>query len=365
MSSRPKKGVRLHKRPLQRTVTPRDYIIEPMTVCIAAICEDGKAIVAATDKAVTSRQMASETMQKIIPIADSVLALTAGNAVVQTEIIGLIQEQIGIFDPTTRTPDNLEVKQVAEMFEHAYLQYWQHRVANEVLAHYGLDLDTWKNQKNHLLPTLVDDISAKIDYLEVRNVQTIVAGLDDVAHLWVVTNGVKECYDSIGYACIGDGGSVATAEFIKHNYAADKSYHTAIYLSFLAKKRAEAVQGIGKGTDLAYLFEEDSAIAKSGLLGPDLHKFLGREYALLRLTETMAEAGSRVRLMNYAKGFFPKSKRAKGFKEAREKLDKDIDTINAEVERVRDGATKGKQKTSAKEEVVMISSAPAPKKKGT
>src|SRR5262249_1360358 len=71
---------------------------ESMTVCIAAICDSGKAIVVAADRMFTNPGLSLEfetAEQKIEQLATRCVALAAGNSVHATEILEGVRRRLG------------------------------------------------------------------------------------------------------------------------------------------------------------------------------------------------------------------------------------------------------------------------------
>ena len=69
-----------------------------MTVCIAAVCDSGKAIVVAADRMFTNPGLSTEfetEEQKIERIGSKCVALPAGNSVFATEVLELVQSRLG------------------------------------------------------------------------------------------------------------------------------------------------------------------------------------------------------------------------------------------------------------------------------
>src|SRR5438270_4159365 len=69
-----------------------------MTVCIAAICDGGNAIVVAADRMFTNPGLSVEfetAEQKIEPLGSQCVALASGNSVFATEVLGGVRKKLG------------------------------------------------------------------------------------------------------------------------------------------------------------------------------------------------------------------------------------------------------------------------------
>src|ERR1700728_72205 len=69
-----------------------------MTVCVAAICDSGKALVVAADRMFTNPGLSVEfetEEKKIEQLASNCVALSSGNSVYATEILEAVRRRIG------------------------------------------------------------------------------------------------------------------------------------------------------------------------------------------------------------------------------------------------------------------------------
>jgi 20S proteasome alpha/beta subunit len=304
-----------------------------MTVCVAAICSSKTAVVCAADHAVSRENMGSETIDKIVQVEDSCVALIAGNVPLQTEILIRVQRAIKNREPIGKP----SVEEMAEFFEDAYLEIWQKGIENEVLRYYGISREIWEHGQATLSNETIQAVRDGIENLPRRDVATIVAGVDDTgAHLWTVTNGSKECFDMLGYACIGEGAELAVLEFLKVNYQPDAFFTDAIYCSWIAKKQAERVYGVGNRTGFSYVSHAGCSVGASGIFNDRLYEMLDKTYEQMSFAETLAFSNARKRVIEYAQGFFNQEEQSDEAKEIKARLEGAIEHITANIGGIRD-----------------------------
>src|SRR6266853_1595139 len=89
--------------------------VAPVTVCIAAICENGK-LIGASDRMLTAGDIQFEPQQsKLVQLTSSMVAMIAGDSALQAEILYGVREEVARkidADPTRW----LRVSDVAEMY---------------------------------------------------------------------------------------------------------------------------------------------------------------------------------------------------------------------------------------------------------
>ncbi len=243
-----------------------------MTVCIAAICDKGNGIAAVADNMMVANRLTAHLESKIIPITRPVCAMIAGNVPLQTEILRRIIDRFGIYEQLADPPYKWKVKTVADAFQQTYLDIRKERIETEILGFYLLDLKTWREKQHTLSDKIIRTIESEIQDFQMPNVATIIMGLDKtgddpaVAHLYVIENDKVECRDLIGYACIGDGSSLAESEFIHYRYKTSTPIPIAMQVAFDAHVKAQAVSTVGSGMVYTCIVDEDSEYYKLGLL---------------------------------------------------------------------------------------------------
>jgi 20S proteasome alpha/beta subunit len=174
-----------------------------MTICIATICEGGKALVLASDRMVTSPLLAIEfehPCKKMTPISDGCFALTAGDALTHTELFNMVNEEIN----DHRMPS---VDEVVSKIKECYHKRRKTDITENFLIPRGFNgFNEFYEAQRHLLPDLALTIQTQIEKYN-YGLQILVAGMKgDMAHIYEIDDpGTSRCFDAIGYHAIGSG----------------------------------------------------------------------------------------------------------------------------------------------------------------
>lgn len=222
-----------------------------MTVCIAAICENGDSLVVASDHMVTARHLAAEFEHpdgKIDQLAPACVGLTAGDALVSTDLFRSCRDQI-------KQLSSPSVEHIANLVKKSFVKIRQRRAEDRLLAPRGMDLSSFYQAMIHTLPT---EIAFSIDKgIETAQLplEIIVAGVDTTgAHIYGIHDpGILHCFDSLGYNAIGSGESHALLVIIGNNHCRIRNLNETVFLTYEAKKKAELAQGVGKTTEMAII----------------------------------------------------------------------------------------------------------------
>ena len=268
-----------------------------MTVCVAAICDDGKTIVGFSDKMLTSRNIETEPLTKIIPLTQHILVMMANDLLTHTDILEEIRKTVGEIKTEPKLDYDWKVRDIAKLYRDAYLTIRQERIEKEILSFYGLSMEIWQTQQHTLSQTILSNIISKIEYYEMENIEAIIAGVDDIGtHLFVVRNEQVTCSDMIGYACIGIGAEQAESEFIFRRHNPEKEYAETLLTAFIAKKRAEAISGVGKETEMMHVYDLDSDLPKFEMLDAPLLQELQVIYSKKIALEDGANLSARIEI---------------------------------------------------------------------
>jgi len=218
-----------------------------MTVCIAALSDNGMGCVLVTDQIVTAHlelgyEFESEEVGQIVQVADSIYALVSGDILLANEIIEAAKLQI-------KSPR--DVKQVAETIRKSYQEVRKQQIIRNELEPRGIDLNSYYQLQQRLLPSIVQTID---QVFKQHNLGTefLISGEDDVGcHIFTIQHpGQMVCNNSIGFAAIGSGGSHAIYYLIESNYKKSLENNEVEDLLRKAKTRAEIAPRVGKGTQL-------------------------------------------------------------------------------------------------------------------
>lgn len=174
--------------PLEKSYWGRDG---SMTVCIAAICDGGKALVLASDCMVTSPSLSlnfEHSCKKMSPLAGCV-ALTAGDALSYTELFDMANEAVGKLK-------NPSVTEVVSKLKECYQKIRKIEIAERILIPSGFDdIDSFHQIQNGLVKELAINTQKKIESYD-HGLIIIIAGItNEMAHIYEVPNpGTSRCF---------------------------------------------------------------------------------------------------------------------------------------------------------------------------
>ena len=246
-----------------------------MTICIAAACNEGKAIVAMADKMITYTAPPFHQFEhprpKVYSIAKNAVILTAGSALLPSDFINKIEN---LKRKYLKGEESIEIplRTLADIISEAFRELRRDLIVQRYLMKYDLE---WKDYINFIrgglggaresgssLPSSgifgiaspMVKIFADIEDFKLE-LEVILAGVDEEgAHIYVIEDpGIKNNFNDIGYAAIGTGYYHAIRSFIENNYSIDIPLWKALYIVFEAKKYAESAPGVGSETDAAVI----------------------------------------------------------------------------------------------------------------
>jgi len=222
----------------------------PVTVCIAAICEND-IIVCASDSMLTHGIIKFERPQtKLVQLTDSICLLFAGDVAMQSEICPRVGKEINALEK--RNPsDCWKIRDVADIYAKHYNELSRKKIEQAILEPRGLNFDTYFRIQREMAPDLVLKIDSEIRDYEIAGVETIIAGRDNTgAHIYAIYNGNIICKDYIGFASIGIGWEQASLQFVLARHTSFSKFLHTVLLVYSAKKRSEVVHGVGEDTDM-------------------------------------------------------------------------------------------------------------------
>jgi 20S proteasome alpha/beta subunit len=229
-----------------------------MTVCIAAISDEGRGAVLAADKMLTSiggllPYRNDGTGDKIFQLSDHVRGMWAGGLGDATNILQ-------VFRDDNPNPDALTVEQTAERLRLAYLKYLLSVLERENITGRGIAsiAEFYGNQAINLTADVRQQIQiALATYNLNSNTQFIVCGKDaDNLYKIFVLNGNPRTMNTRvteGYAQIGSGWGHAQFSMIHSRYKPALLQADVEKIIKTAKRRAEKDPGVGKLTDVVLL----------------------------------------------------------------------------------------------------------------
>lgn len=232
-----------------------------MTVCIAAVCADGRKIVVSADRMFTAGAPVNvefETSEKKIEtLAPACVALLSGNSSYASEIIQKAMQSLS----GAQTPD---VEHVAELVRGAYAAVRAIKVREQVvIPTLGPDFTRCEQLGSTLpqylapQPNLYNQLVMMMSNFNLGS-DIIVAGIDsDGARIAIVTHpGTTIWLDKLGFAAIGSGGIHANTRLSLASQAKSAGLTETVYRVYEAKKAAEAAPDVGGKTDLVVVSEQ-------------------------------------------------------------------------------------------------------------
>jgi hypothetical protein len=230
-----------------------------MTVCIAAICNSGKAIAVAADRMFTNPGLSVEfetAEQKIEQLANCCVALAAGNSVHATEVLEGLRRRLG-------GNQNPPFEQVATFLQNEYATA-RARKTYETIVFPPLGADFEKYRAVGMpLPAYLEKQQQVFQQMFMicqqfnLGVDFLIAGLDaEGAHLSHVTNpGIVSQLQKLGHAAIGTGSGHAMLRLSLAGQSRQRGLIETLADVYGAKRVSEVAPGVGNSTDIAVIDE--------------------------------------------------------------------------------------------------------------
>ena len=228
-----------------------------MTICIAALCDNGKTIVVASDRMLSAPFLTIEFDHpdaKINHINHRCVALSAGDALSVTDVLS---DASGVSNqlqnPTVQFLTN-EVRKRFTQVRHDHLD-------ERLFQPRGLQFSEY--YKGGLIQRVPPELAMVLDN-QVQSfelgVSLIVAGVDSTGgHIFsIVDPGISQCFDRVGYHAIGIGHRHAILSLVGLQQNKDTDAKNTVCNVFFAKKHAEIAPGVGQSTDLHILHVKGS-----------------------------------------------------------------------------------------------------------
>lgn len=228
-----------------------------MTVCVAALAKDSRAIVMVADKALTYGDnvyrpaMTGETgIVKMLPLGDSGWnALVAGSPTF-ADLVVRRAANVASADPDVAN----SVTEMMECVKRAYQQEREQAVIDEVLQPRLLTKELFVARDAKMLPldsTYLIDVANRIAQYNC-DCSLLVCGFDgsNEGAIFTVNNpGVAASHALAGYGAIGIGDEIAISRLLWRQAEAEDDVDVALYQVFEAKAHAELIQGVGGSSD--------------------------------------------------------------------------------------------------------------------
>ena len=225
------------------------YSTFTMTICIAALADNEKSVVLASDKMVSQQMPLIEyehTVEKIVKMNDHFYVLIAGTVNHAVAILDRARPEI---------KENSGHNAKFEVMKNAYIEYREQQIVDGVLRPQGIrSMDDFQNRHRVLLPDISASVQHLVMHFNLKVVLTLVA-LDQhqqKCHIRVLGHPGQNLFP-LEYASTGTGDMHAVQSLIGAHYQKEKELETATYLVYEAKRRAEVAPGVGLLTDMIVL----------------------------------------------------------------------------------------------------------------
>lgn len=220
-----------------------------MTVCIAALYDDGRGVVLASDRMVTAHipigyEFEHEASTKIVPLIDgSLMVLLSGDVLRGHEVVQMARTMLAEQTGTVTAADT------AELIRSCYQEIRRKCIIQTELEPRGLDINAFYNNHQQLMPQVVQVIDQNLASWDL-SVEILVAGANDnnCAIYSVMHPGVVHDHSAIGHGAIGSGAPHALYSLIETEYRASMPKDVVVELVKKAKTRSEVAPGVGSGT---------------------------------------------------------------------------------------------------------------------
>lgn len=232
-----------------------------MTVCIGAMANDGKTIVAVADKMISinapmAYQYENDGVQKIYDLKENIVAMYAGATNLADEIIKNAIIKINEQNPET-------VHATAEIVKDEYQAYRLNLLSEAVFKPHKFTIEEYNDRQKDLNQEVVNSIEKSLTEFNL-GIDLLICGLDATGgHIYTISNpGISLLSDGVGYACIGIGAPHALYSLIDSGYVKSLPNEKVEAMLETAKKRSENAPGVGKLTQKKVLLNKEEKNGK-------------------------------------------------------------------------------------------------------
>lgn len=229
-----------------------------MTVCVAALAIDSKAIVLIADKALTygdnfsrpAMQGESGGVEKRIEIGNTGWhVLVAGTPTFAEDVIRVAEARIAQNETISDSYPS-----IMDCMKAAYQAVRESAIVDQILRPNLLTKEDFVSRSNALLP-LQDSyflgIANNVNGFRL-DCSLLVCGFDEAGEgriFSVDEPGVVNSHELTGFHAIGSGAETAIAHLLFRAAEAEDELDLALYQAFEAKAHAEVIQGVGAYSD--------------------------------------------------------------------------------------------------------------------
>ncbi len=232
-----------------------------MTVCLATLCDLGRAIVLVADKMVGVGYIEGELENvKVQPIHSQWYMMMSGSDISPLfELADLARAELPM-------PKPAPLEHVMEVMQRNYELIRIRRAEAEYLKPIGWTIKRFNEEGCTLLPNF-QELQSKLQDYEL-SVEILVAGFDPTlmppAKIFTMTSsnrGIPARHDLPGFATIGSGGIAAAYMMYFRDVKPTLPVRAAVYYALEAKYFGEHASGVGPSTDL-FVIQFDGTLVR-------------------------------------------------------------------------------------------------------
>jgi hypothetical protein len=229
-----------------------------MTICIAAICNNGQAVVVAADRMFTAGPPLNlefePPVSKLEQMTPGCLALAAGQSVYASEILRQARDVL-------HTEQGAKVLQITDICKRVFITFRNGKIEEQLInLNLGPDFALFRERGLSLpsylqaQPGIYQNLVIQMNQFNL-NVELMFAGNDEAGgHIYHLTHpGTVLNYDKLGYNAIGSGGIHAMTALHLGKHSPKSSLSETIYSVYNSKIAAEKAPGVGTETEMAVI----------------------------------------------------------------------------------------------------------------
>lgn len=221
-----------------------------MTQIVAALCEDRKVCVIVADRMVSDEDdtLHFEHEPKGQMLSYNAMILYTGT-MHEPEIMNISRSEIA---------GRMKIPQMIEILAKNYQITRKKRVETEILSKYGFQsFDDYHNKQKLLTDATVECIEGELQEYEL-DLAILFGAIDsNGTQIYVIDDpGTPQSHTEVGFCCMGSGDRHADPVFAFYEYKPSMKVEDVLYISYVAKKRAEMAGGVGKDTDAWVISEK-------------------------------------------------------------------------------------------------------------
>jgi len=260
------------------STTIRDHVYRrlhlnmPVTICIATIAEADNypKIVFSADRLLSGYVQFEHGNQKIFDLKKNCRLMLAGDPLKGGLIVSAVKKQIDTKE--------ISITEIADVVSVECGKLRNKIAEQRILSPRGLTIKEFYSQIKLFPEWFSDSVDEELQE-DPFQLSFLLFGVEkENPYLYEIkTNGEVNSYDSLGFAAIGIGAGQSIAELGRYQYGSNISLSQAIQLTYLAKKEAERVSGVGKETDLGILYTTNKGEVEEWRADKDFLKMLDNQ----------------------------------------------------------------------------------------